>query len=171
MRSWKGINDFLDAAHILRKDPHFKWVVIGGGHEETYRHRAAALGLEGIVHFTGHLSNPVNALQALDVFALLSTAHEGVSQAILQAAYLGKPLIATTVGGLGEVCLDGQTGITVSPFSPEKVAAAVIALKEKETRTRLGDNAHALVLRQFTLQQTLDQMERVYCQIAAHSLY
>ena len=165
MRSWKGINDFLEAAHLLRNLEHLRWVIIGGGHQEAYRKRAAELNLEKIVYFTGHLANPIFALQALDAFALLSTAHEGVSQALLQAAYLAKPLIATPVGGSSEICLDGQTGILVPPFAPQKVADAVGELMlERDKRIQLGKSARELVLNHFTIQHTLDQMEAVYTQ-------
>jgi glycosyltransferase involved in cell wall biosynthesis len=163
MRSWKGIFDFLQAANLLRDETEIRWVLIGGGHEAVYRRRAAELRLEGIVQFTGHLTYPIPALQALDVFALLSTAHEGVSQAILQAAYLCKPLIATSVGGLQEICIDGQTGVRVDAHAPEQVAEAVRTLKANvKLRTQMGMTARQLVLRQFTLTHMLDQMEEVY---------
>ncbi len=168
MRSWKGIDDFLKAADRLRETPGLKWVIIGGGHAETYRQRAKELKLDGIVQFTGHLANPFPALAGLDAFALLSTAHEGVSQAILQAAFLAKPLIATAVGGLGEVCLDGETGFQVAPFSPDQVAQAVIRLKENgELRSQLGRKARELVEGHFTFRHTLDEMEKAYKQVLA----
>ncbi|OGN64256.1 MAG: hypothetical protein A3E80_01125 [Chlamydiae bacterium RIFCSPHIGHO2_12_FULL_49_9] len=163
MRSWKGIGDFLLAADSLKSVPGIKWVIIGGGHAGKYVEEAKRLGLEQLVYFTGHLDNPFPALSALDVFTLLSTAHEGVSQAILQAAYLSKPLIATSTGGLGEVCLDKKTGIRVDPFSPGQVARAVLNLKENpDLRKNLGEKARELVLEKFTLIQTLNQMEEVY---------
>lgn len=163
MRSWKGIEDFLKAANLLRNEPYLRWLIIGGGHAETYRQMAKDLKLEGKVIFTGHLDNPFPAIQALDVFALLSTAHEGVSQAILQAAYLRKPLIATAVGGLGEVCIDRMTGLQVAPFAPDEVAKAVLELKTKEgLRIAFGLKANALVKSHFSWKATLDQMENVY---------
>lgn len=163
MRSWKGIDDLLKAADLLRNTPHLKWVIIGGGHAERHKNYARKLQLENIVHFTGHLDPPFPAMAALDLFALLSTAHEGVSQAILQAAYLGKPLLATSVGGLGEICLDQITGFTVAPFSPDQVARAVLALRENgPLRHQLGQKARQLVLDKFTFTHTLDQMEEVY---------
>ncbi len=166
MRSWKGIEDFLKAAHLLRHLSHLKWVIIGGGHQDKYLKMAHDMKLDGIVHFTGHLKNPYPAIASLDVFALLSTAHEGVSQAILQAAYLGKPLLATPVGGLGEVCLDRETGLIVPPFSSEEVAKAVCELIEnRHLRDELGNRARRLVERGFTLRHTLDQMEEVYQRI------
>jgi glycosyltransferase involved in cell wall biosynthesis len=164
IRSWKGIADFLKAADLLRDiGGILKWVVIGGGHEKAYREMAKDLKLDGIVHFTGHLENPFPLMGALDVFALLSTANEGVSQAILQAAYLGKPLISTTIGGLGEVCQHLATGIQVDPFSPDQVARAALDLKESPSLCKtLGQNGKKLVEEQFTLERTIDQMERVY---------
>ena len=166
MRSWKGIDDLLCAADQLRHISEIRWVIIGGGHAERHRQKALNLKLDGIVHFTGHLENPFPALAALDAFALFSTAHEGVSQALLQAAYLGRALIATSIGGLGEVCIDRQTGLQVAPFSPVEVARAVLELKENAPfREELARGARRLVEEHFLLQHTLDQMEGVYAQI------
>lgn len=163
MRSWKGIEVFLKAADSLRHYSDLKWVIIGGGHAEKYRTLAAEMRLEGVVHFAGHLENPFPALAALDAFLLLSTANEGVSQAILQAAYLQKPLISTPTGGLSEVCLDGISGIQVPIFQPKAVADAVLSLKgDSVLAHRLGRKAQELVLEQFTFQQTLDGMEETY---------
>jgi glycosyltransferase involved in cell wall biosynthesis len=170
MRSWKGIDDFLHAADLLRGVENLRWVVIGGGHEETYRTLSRELKLDQHVVFTGHLENPFPALAALDVFTLLSTAHEGVSQAILQAAYLAKPLIATATGGLGEVCLDRITGIQVAPFSPSQVARAVLEMKENRfLRECCAQRAKALVEERFTWEGTLDQMESSYAQVVGKS--
>lgn len=166
MRSWKGIDVLLEAASLLRDIPDLRWVIIGGGHAEIHHKKARELQLEGIVHFTGHLETPFAAIQALDCFTLLSTAHEGISQAILQAAFLGKPLIATTVGGLGEVCIDRETGISVPVFDPQAVASAALVLKNDPLlRKRLGKRAHQLVADRFTLKKTIDQMEEVYSQV------
>ena len=108
VRSWKGIDDLLKAAQILQGRKEIKWVVVGGGHVNDYCPKLKTLGLEGTVVFAGHLDVPYAAIAAMDIFLLLSTAHEGISQASLQAAYLGRPLVTTSVGGLPEVCLDGE---------------------------------------------------------------
>ena len=169
MRSWKGIEEFLQAASLLREAKKVKWVIIGGGHSEKYRMMARQMNLEEIVHFTGHLENPFPAMAALDIFALLSTKNEGVSQAILQAAFLKKALIATPVGGLKEVCLDQKTGLLVSAFCPKEVADAVIYLqKNPSLREQFGNRAHAHVMERFTFQHTIDGMEEVYRNLKQH---
>ena len=163
VRSWKGILDLFQAATLLKKHPHIKWVIVGGGYLDDYKPKLAELGLEGIVTFTGHLENPFDALQAIDIFTLLSTAHEGISQASLQAAYLQKPLITTSIGGLPEVCLSGQTGIVVPPFSSDKVAEAVLRLAEDpQRRSQWGRQAKELVMERFTFEHTLHSMESIY---------
>jgi glycosyltransferase involved in cell wall biosynthesis len=98
----------------------------------------------------------------MDIFMHLNTANEGISQASVQAAYLSRPLITTPIGGLPEVCIDGKTGIIVPVLSPEKTADAVMALAENShLRNILGSQAKALVEENFTLKQTIDQMEAV----------
>ncbi len=166
VRSWKGIQDLMKAAHLLRDIKQIKWVIIGGGYVDRYKGLAAELALDGILHFTGHLEDPYAAIAALDMFLLLSTANEGISQACLQAAYLEKPLITTTVGGLPEICRNQDTGILVPPSSPKDVAAAVLSLyDEPEKRKFYGKRAHQLVENKFTMKHTLDQMEQVYQKI------
>jgi len=163
LRVWKGVSDLLGAAKLLAGERNLKFLVVGGGvSEEYYRKQWRDLGLEDSVIFTGHLEDPYSAMQALDVFALLSTANEGVSQAVLQAAYLGKPLITTVTGGLGEVCLPERTGINVPVNDPEAVADAVRALHgDAELCREYGSNAHDLVMERFTFDKMLDEMEAV----------
>lgn len=167
LRRWKGVSDFLQAAAQLRHEKQIKWMVIGSGpSEEKYRTECKELGLEDRVIFTGYLSPPYSALAALDVFCLLSTASEGVSQATLQAAYLQKPMITTTVGGLKEVCLDGQTGFHVPPFAPKEVASKVAILcQDNALRQKMGGFAKNLVEQHFTFERTLDDMEKIYRQL------
>lgn len=163
LRGWKGVSDLLHAAKLLEDVPKLKWMVVGSGPSEAHFLRERKdLGLEDKVHFTGHIAPPYTALSAMDIFALLSWANEGVSQASLQAAYLQKPLITTAVGGLGEVCLEGQTGFIVPKRNPQAVAEAIEKLQNPEMRQTYGANAHALVLEKFTLKHTLDQMEALY---------
>lgn len=164
LRGWKGVTDLLHAAKLLEHVPHLKWVVVGSGPSgDQLRAEWKLLGLEKKVIFTGHLSPPYPALAAMDIFILLSRGHEGVSQASLQAAWLGKPLITTTVGGLPEVCLEGKTGFQVPKYNPQGVSEAVLRLaNDPHLRQTMGEAAHALVKERFTLNHMLDQMETLY---------
>jgi glycosyltransferase involved in cell wall biosynthesis len=164
LRSWKGVGNLLQAAQLLKAHPLLKWMVIGSGPmEERWKQECLAMGLQDRVIFTGYMDPPYTALQALDIFVLLSTANEGVSQASLQAAYLRKPLITTPTGGLKEVALEGETGFQVPVNDSHQVAEAVKVLaNDPQLRKRYGENAHQLVLDKFTLQKTVDEMEAFY---------
>jgi len=164
VRSWKGIQDMIAAAKLLRFDKRFRWVVIGGGYIDHFKPLVDA-DLPFI--FTGHLDDPKPALAALDIFTLLSTANEGISQASLQAAFLEKPLITTSIGGLPEVCLDGKTGIVVPPSTPEKVVEAVLKLADDPIlRTQFGKAAHNHTMRNYLLGQTLENMSFIFEAVA-----
>ncbi len=170
LRSWKGISDLLKSAKQLSDIPNIKWLVVGGGmSEERYLKERRELGLEEKVIFTGHLDNPFTALASMDIFLLLSTANEGVSQASLQAAFLGKPLITTTVGGLPEVCLHQETGFQVPISSHEDVSHFVKALSlNSNVRKEMGRKAKELVLNKFLLNATIDNMESMYFTLLPH---
>ena len=167
LRSWKGVNDLLHAAKILENYPRIKWLIVGSGpFEERLKEEWKRLNLQRTVFFTGYLTNPFPAISRMDIFTLLSTANEGVSQASLQAAYYEKPLITTSVGGLNEVCIHNHTGYNVSLFSPQEVADAVLKLSlDPNLRKQMGTRAKKLVLDEFTFSQTLDSMEKVYAQL------
>lgn len=164
LRSWKGISTMLRAAQRLLQQPKIRWIVVGDGPARDYfRRQHLELGLDKRFLFSGYIAQPYAALAAMDMFLMLSTANEGVSQAVLQAAYLGKPLITTTVGGLPEVCIEGVTGKLCSVDNAQEVAQAVQELTvDSALRNSMGKAAHELVNKQFTLNKMLDEMELTY---------
>lgn len=164
LRSWKGVTDFIHACQKLQAYPKIKWMVVGNGPAESYfKEVAKQMGVEEKIIFTGHLIPPFAALAAMDIFLLLSTSNEGVSQATLQAAYFGKPLITTATGGLREVCLPGKTGFLVACHAPGEVAERVLELAENPLlRMQLGAEAKALVIEKYTFDQMIDSMVEVY---------
>lgn len=164
LRLWKGVEELLHAAKALEHIPDLKWVIVGSGvNEEVLRAVHRRLGLEKICFFAGERVPPYAALGAMDLFALLSRDSEGVSQASLQAAWLKRPLLTTTVGGLPEVCIEGETGRVVPPYASGRVAEAVLALKgDPELCRRMGERAHALVREKFLFSSILDKIETLY---------
>lgn len=162
VRSWKGINTLIDAAYLLKDDPKLKWLIVGGGYLDAPKQKVRDLGLESKVIFTGHIDNPKIAIASLDIFLLLSTANEGISQATLQASYLQKPMITTPTGGLKEVCINEQTGFVVPLHSPDKVIEAIARLQDPALRQSFGKNACENVNQSFLLEKTLQEVEKVY---------
>ncbi len=172
LRYWKGISHLMEAAKILEARSDIRWMVVGAGvSHDFFMEERRQLGLEEKVIFTGHLDNPHTAIAAMDIFTLLSLAHEGVSQSSLQAAHLSRPLITTPIGGLGEVCIPGVTGLQVPLAHPKKVAEAVVELAaDPERRAHFGKAAHELVASRFTFDGMIDAMEAVYSKAATVAL-
>lgn len=163
LRSWKGLKEFLQACAKLKEATKIKWLIVGSGpSEERLKREAKALQIEHLVIFTGHLNPPYTALAAMDIFVLLSTANEGISQATLQAAFLKKPLITTPTGGLKEICLHEKTGLIVPIFNSDAVANAVESLKSKDMREKLGKNAHQLIMDNYTESHMVEAMIKIY---------
>lgn len=164
LRYWKGVQHMLQAAKLLENDSRLRWLIVGDGPSRKYlENECAELGLQNKVIFAGYHADPMPALAAMDIFTLLSTANEGVSQASLQAGLLLKPMVTTNVGGLGEVCINGVTGFVCPIAAPRAVADCVKKLaNDEQLRQQMGGNARQLILSKFTLKHTLDGMEQVY---------
>jgi len=160
LRSWKGLMPLLQSIAPLEN---VYLVIIGDGPMRSHlEEEAKKLGVYDRVIFTGFLEDPFPAIKSLDLFALLSTAHEGVSQATLQAAWLEKPLLTTPIGGLDEVCVPGKTGLLVPPNDPEKTSEAIRQLKENPDLKTMGHNAKNLVSEKFLFEKTMGSIALVY---------
>jgi glycosyltransferase involved in cell wall biosynthesis len=128
----------------------------GGAYRRLLEREAAALGMADRVTFTGYRADASALLRAFDVLALPSTI-EGLPLVVLEAMAAGVPVVATPVGGVGELVRDGETGLLVPPEDPEALAAALRRLlDEPETAQRLAEAARAQVAERFS--------ERVMCE-------
>lgn len=163
-RSWKGLMTLLKAFSLIEEKNDVALFFIGDGPMRPHLQKEVInMRLKDKVYFTGFLDNPLPAIASLDVFCLLSTAHEGVSQALLQAAYLGKPLITTPISGSQEVCLNGKTGFVVPYDDPYTTKDALIYLKsDPQLRQKLGAAAKEHVQSRFTWDHTVADMETMF---------
>lgn len=122
--------------------------LIGDGPErEELQAQAAALGLTGAVTFAGYKSQDevAQALGQADMLVLPSFA-EGVPVVLMEAMAAGLPVIATRVGGVGELVEDGLTGLTVPPGDAAALARAIETLAgDAALRARLGREGQARV--------------------------
>lgn len=135
----------VNAFHLLcAADPaasgRLRLVIVGEGAE---RARLEALirelGMQDQVRLLGNRNDVADLLAEFDVFALSSVA-EGIPLTVLEAMAAGLPVVATRVGGVGEVVVDGSTGVLVSASNPAALAAALAryvnapALREQHGR-------------------------------------
>ena len=143
-------------------------VMIGDG---PLRARAQAMleeaGLAALAWLPGQRDDVPEILRGLDCFVLPSLA-EGVSNTILEAMASGLPVIATNVGGNGELIEAGVTGELVTVADPEAMARQIAALATDPQRARLAGLAgRARVEQQFSLQAMSQGYQGLYERLLA----
>lgn len=165
LRSWKGHEDFIDAARLVLKEiPDARFVIVGDGpRAPNIREYIDRLGLAAAVTMTGHRADVATVLASLNVFVLSSFGHEGVPQAVLQAMAMEVPVVATNVGSVSEVVRDGETGLLVPPRVPEALAAHIVnVLQRDELRRALASAGRRLVEERYRLDAMLDRLDALY---------
>jgi glycosyltransferase involved in cell wall biosynthesis len=114
-------------------------VVAGEGPERARLEQTAREVAPERVDFVGAVTNPADMLAAADVL-LLPALIEGMPAVLIEAGLSGLPVVATDVGAVREVVLDGETGLVVPPGD---AAAMTGALRDVlGAPTALGRRAH-----------------------------
>jgi glycosyltransferase involved in cell wall biosynthesis len=163
LRSWKGHRHLLDAFAALAERRASLAIVGDGPQREALERHVASLGLADRVRFAGQQRDVAPWLAALDVFALPSTANEGVPQALLQAMFAGIPCVTTPVGAIPEIARDDDTALLVPPSDAAALARAIDRLlADPALGARLAASARAYVAPRYGLATMLDRMEAVF---------
>jgi glycosyltransferase involved in cell wall biosynthesis len=160
----KGIPYFLGAARqVLDVRSHVEFLVAGAGPEETNLRRVTReLGITEKVTFVPNVRRFTDALAATDIFCLPSL-QQGLGTTMLEAMALGRPVIATGVGGVASVILDGQTGLVVPPRSSGELAKKMIELLDNPPLARaIGNQARRLVVNEFNVATMVQKTADVY---------
>lgn len=155
-------------ALVSHRFPRLHLAIVGGGGElGRLRESAGELGIGERVHFTGARTDAAEWLQSLD-FSVLSSVKEGLSNTVLESMAAGRAMIATDVGGNGEVIVDGETGFLVPPRDPGRLADAIARLAESEQMTTaFGRAGHKRVHSMFSVGRMVTRTEGLYREIAS----
>ena len=137
-------------------------VIVGGGEcEPQLRERARALGVAHAARFVGYRADVETVLSAADL-AVLSSANEGTPVALIEAAAAGLPLVATDVGGVRDVVIEG-TGDLVPPGDAVALGNAVARLAADHARRRAcGEVARRHVLARYAAARLVDDIDALY---------
>lgn len=164
----KGPDVLLEAfARLAAGDhPDARLLLLGDGPlREPLRRRAAALGLHDRVELPGHLTR-ADAERRLDgvwVQAIPGRWVEPFGTVTLEAAVRGTPVVASTIGGPGEVVRQAGLGATTPPGDPDALAGALAPfLTDAGHAERVGAGARRAVLEGWTHDRVLDRFESLY---------
>ncbi|HMH18494.1 MAG TPA: glycosyltransferase family 4 protein [Burkholderiales bacterium] len=149
---WKGLRIIVSAMPRLPGDVHY--LVIGAGTEaESLRAHASALGVADRVHLIGRVEHPElpEVLSQADIYVQPSIGEESFGISVVEAMACRLPVLASDIGALPEVVVDGETGALVAPGDVRAWTAALAdLLADPPRRLRMGVAAHARAEAKFT---------------------
>jgi glycosyltransferase involved in cell wall biosynthesis len=163
----KGIDVLVDALARLAEEDLFPtlWIAGEGPQRGALEHLTRDRGVASRVRFLGYRDDVADLLAACDIFVLPSR-REGLGVAALEAMALGRPVVATRVGGLGEAVLHERTGLLVPPDDAEALRAALARLlREPALREHLGAAGPARIAQRYHAEAMVEAYERLYFEV------
>lgn len=148
----------------LRSDGRELVVTIGGSGplERELREQAHALGVSDSIRWLGYVESVPVLLASLDVYVSPAET-EALGIGLIEASLAALPIVATNVGGVSEVILEGETGVLVSPCRPILLARETLALlHDTERSSALAAAARERCLRVFSPANMIEHTLVVY---------
>jgi glycosyltransferase involved in cell wall biosynthesis len=164
----KGHRTLLDAwPRVLAVHPEARLLIVGEGSEQdALEAQAASLGIQERVVFTGRREDVPAVTAALDV-AVLPSYREAQGLSVLEAMALGRPVVASNVGGIPEMIEDGVSGLLVPPNDPEALAGAIERLlSDHPYADMIAKRGHDLAHDRFCIEHMVNSIEAIYDEAA-----
>ena len=168
----KGIHFLIRAMAELKEKIPVKLLIVGGpyfqkdvDYIEALKQEVVNLGVEDSVIFTGFLSDTRVVTSLLDIVLVPSIIPEACPRTIIEAMAVGKPVIATPLGGSKELATP-ETGILVPPEDASAIADAVATLTtDRERLQAMGEAARTRAVQLFSSKKNIALTEAVYTEL------
>lgn len=160
----KGYKYLISAAKMIVEEiDKTVFVIVGDGYLKFELERyAEALGVRKDIIFTGWRADSSDILCLFDIFVLPSL-NEGMGRVIIEAMALGKPIVASSVGGIIDLVRNGENGILVPPRDSDSLGKALLQLiRNKDLAEELGENGKAMVYPEFDISVMLKKIDGLY---------
>lgn len=157
---------FLEAAdRLLGKgnNSNLYFVIVGDGPlRPCCEEYIAGSNLEGRAFLLGTREDAPGLVSGFDIFTLFSR-HEGLPLTVIEAMVAGLPVVASNVGGVGELVLHGETGCLADGFNPEAAAGYIGRLAgDRGLREELGRAGRSRALDRFGLGRMISLYKQIY---------
>lgn len=160
----KGIKFLLEAAaELKRRGRRLHYRIAGRGWEKNnLMNLARNLEVDGDIEFLGFVSDMPSFMASIDIFVLPSL-FEGLGVAALEAMAAARPVVASAVGGLKDVVVDGDTGLLVPRGDSGSLARALDELVQSPGLVRsMGEKGRARLREHFTMERMARANEDFY---------
>jgi len=165
LEPWKGVDVLLEAC--ARCGPITIDVYGDGSERPALERQAADLGLNARFH--GFVPGLRDRLAELDLFVLPSRG-DNLPISVLEAMAAAVPVVATRVGGVPELVVDGETGLLIEPDDAAGLAAAIDSLtRAPERRAVLGRNAAARIAAEFDPKRAAERVVALYEELVSRN--
>jgi len=170
----KGQHFAIEAlARLVKKFPQIRLYIVGDHVIKEYRAYKTKLeelidqyGLGRHVNFTGWRKDALDIVNMMDIVIHPSLA-EGFGRAVLESMALGKPVIASQVGGLREAIQNGQNGFLVTPGDVNTIALRWQELiSSPDLRQRLGEAARRTVFADYLIDDKVTRLAEIWTSMA-----
>lgn len=161
----KGTRYLIQAVHFLKERIDLGLVIVGSGSDEHVLQKLTRdLQLTEQIMFIKEACSR-DILRHFDLFVLPSLS-EGFGLVLLEAMAEGRPIVATNVGGIPEVVIDGRTGMLVPPKNPEALADAISYMYDNRLESaEMGRAGKKRVEAFFDIGETAARTEKLYDQL------
>ena len=158
------------AARVLEKVANVRFLIVGDGELATkLKELTNDLQIQDKVIFLGWRDDMPVIYADLDLVALTSL-NEGTPVSLIEAMASAKAVVATAVGGVPDIVLDGQAGILVPSEDEEKLSEVMIdLLEDAEKRRNFGERGREFVRGKFTKERLFADMARLYEELLSDS--
>ena len=167
----KGHHHLIDAAQlVVREVPDARFVIVGDGElRQALEKHVRDRHLERHVFLAGFRTDALELTTGFDLFAV-SPAAGGLCTALIEAMAAAKAAVATAVGAIPEVVVDGETGFLVPPRDHAAMAAKLILLlRDQALRERMGAAALARARERFTVERMVKDTAAVYARLTTET--
>ena len=121
------------------------------------------------MQFTGGLPRDGDAVFSVinqATFVVMPSRVEAFGLVALESMRMGRPVIASNVGGLPEIVSDEKTGLLVPPGDPDQLCAAMLTLLKQPKKTiEMGERAKKWAMDTYLLKENVDQYEALFNQL------
>jgi len=154
------------AAEVIKVFPQARFIFVGEGPgRNRVEQEIKNAQLESHILMTGYRED-IPAILSFTDLGIISSVAEGIPQFLFQIMAMGKPVIATEVGGIPEIVTSGVTGVLIPPEDPAALAKALVqVLGDPGSARRLGEEGRRLVEKEYTVEKMAEKVYRVYQQV------
>lgn len=160
----KGHTTLIHAFEGLKQEiPEAVLVIVGEGYlRDQLSDLVDRLGLKGSVLFTGFQMDVRRIIATFDV-AVLPSFFEGMGRVLLEAMAMGKPLVASSVGGIPDLVHHGKNGLLVTPGSVSELKSGLLTLiRNKALAKEMGKEGRKRISEEFSAGRMAQSIEKLY---------